>query len=322
MLIKLPHINRKAALLAGYELGASPSVEVSLDQLGEHRATVVERLAIAADGTATLLLSLPAPTVEAIIQACRAAAAAERDRQQEIASRRAALLAQYAAEAERLENAQPEPITQHFRGLLALGETGRPASYASYEGYCMPQMPYLPRTIDGGFVTGPEVARYDAAKAALEARVAAADGAAQEAARPAAEAADRAQRQAMAAFQAQITAEEERALANKAAARLASGHWERETPSYNERRFGKPWCARVVGVEKSGKLTYDFAAWTGRPGDAGLLRVACKPGEIIAYGQKDQSNPAKSEHRILLMDDTGRMTEISAAEAAKLLLTK
>jgi hypothetical protein len=97
----------------------------------------------------------------------------------------------------------------------------------------------------------------------------------------------------------------------------AIGYWERETDAYNERRYGKPWCARVTGVDSRGKLVYEWAEWTGHLGQRGLLRAACKPGEIIAWGQKDLRRPHRSDHEILLMGDDGRMTELSVVEAVR-----
>ena len=75
MLIKLPKIDRKAALLAGYEVGPVCTVEVDMAALGDDRAALVEALELHEDGSATLGLVVPVPTVEAIVGAVRAAAA-------------------------------------------------------------------------------------------------------------------------------------------------------------------------------------------------------------------------------------------------------
>jgi len=56
------------------------------------------------------------------------------------------------------------------------------------------------------------------------------------------------------------------------------------TPSYNERRYGKPWMAII-----STSLTkdFEFLEWDGRPGCAGLFSFEAEPGTMLAYGQKD-----------------------------------
>jgi hypothetical protein len=54
-----------------------------------------------------------------------------------------------------------------------------------------------------------------------------------------------------------------------------------DTPSYNERRYGKPWIAVVVGKE------YAWGEFEGRPGEAGRLIIQAEPGQLVAEGQKD-----------------------------------
>lgn len=54
-----------------------------------------------------------------------------------------------------------------------------------------------------------------------------------------------------------------------------------DTDRYNDRRYGKPWIARVVGKE------FAWGEWEGRPGEAGKLRIDAEPGDLVAEGQKD-----------------------------------
>lgn len=67
-----------------------------------------------------------------------------------------------------------------------------------------------------------------------------------------------------------------------------------ETSAYNERRYGKPWIAKVGFTNPKGDFV--FGDWVGdsRNGGAGMLLIDAKPGEIIAIGQKDNRQPRNS----------------------------
>ena len=57
------------------------------------------------------------------------------------------------------------------------------------------------------------------------------------------------------------------------------------TPSYNQRRYGKPWIAKLTF--DAGKAEYQFGSWLGTPGQEGELSIEVEPGDVIATGQKD-----------------------------------
>ena len=57
-----------------------------------------------------------------------------------------------------------------------------------------------------------------------------------------------------------------------------------KTPSYNEKRYGKPWLAIVT---TSLTKDFEFIDWSGRWGCAGEFAFAAEPGAMLAYGQKD-----------------------------------
>lgn len=57
-----------------------------------------------------------------------------------------------------------------------------------------------------------------------------------------------------------------------------------QTKSYNERRYGKPWMAKV---NNSLTKDFDFIDWDGRPGSVGEFNFSADPGTLLAYGQKD-----------------------------------
>lgn len=56
------------------------------------------------------------------------------------------------------------------------------------------------------------------------------------------------------------------------------------TPSYNERRYGKPWMAIVT---TSMTKDFSFINWDGRPGMTGEFCFEAPVGTLLAYGQKD-----------------------------------
>ena len=68
---------------------------------------------------------------------------------------------------------------------------------------------------------------------------------------------------------------------------------QRNTGSYNERRYGKPWIAKVdFSANPQGEFLW--GQWIGDPGDAGMLEIQAEKGDIIARGQKDFRKPKNS----------------------------
>jgi len=84
----------------------------------------------------------------------------------------------------------------------------------------------------------------------------------------------------------------------------------KETDSYNERRYGKPWIA-VVDYSNSRKGEFSFGDWQGRPGMAGELYITCEPGDIIAVGQKDFRKPRNSAPKYHQVNESGELIYIS-----------
>jgi hypothetical protein len=134
---------------------------------------------------------------------------------------------------------------------------------------------------------------------------------------PAVEAAKAKYAEEKAARDAEEKAAKAAANAAKYAKRLETGFWEKETDSYNERRYGSYWCAKVT-FPNGAKPAYEWGESTAKWGKAGLLRIECKPGEIIAWGQKDLRHSDRSEHKIQVMEADGRMRTIDATEAFRL----
>ena len=56
-----------------------------------------------------------------------------------------------------------------------------------------------------------------------------------------------------------------------------------KTPSYNERRYGKPWMAIVT---TSMTKDFSFIDWDGRPGSVGEFCFDAPVGTLLAYGRE------------------------------------
>jgi hypothetical protein len=88
------------------------------------------------------------------------------------------------------------------------------------------------------------------------------------------------------------------------------------TGEYNERRYGKPWIAKV-NFSKSPKGEYEWGTWVGTPGSKGVLVIEAEDGDIIAHGQKDNRNPRDSTHMFYQLID-GELVKLDGkAEAYK-----
>ena len=83
--------------------------------------------------------------------------------------------------------------------------------------------------------------------------------------------------------------------------------------SYNERRYGKPWGA-IITFSKL-KPEYTFTGhYDARPGDAGSVVIEAQPGDILAFGQKDNRGN-KTEKQFYIVNDKGELLQISEREA-------
>jgi len=95
----------------------------------------------------------------------------------------------------------------------------------------------------------------------------------------------------------------------------------RETSSYNQRRYGRPWIAKVV--IKDGTLSYQWGQWIGdhSNGSEGLLVLTdVTPGTVYAQGQRDTRTLANSAPEFFVLGADGSDKYISKSEAYKLLI--
>jgi hypothetical protein len=315
--------DRKAALLAGRVLGERVNIEVSPEIIGEHWPRLVGLLDMSSDPARLRDITVTDTDPAQIVAALAALAAAHRERLE----REQAELAAYEQSVIAAEIALSSPM-QSQKMYAVWGQVNNPDP----TGYSALSQPDHPFAFDGFARALPEISNcwgllveHYAAKSALDARTHAVCDANQAAVRAANDAAlaenlprlreIKAQRDAEAAEK-EAAEKAAKAEANKAkfAARLETGYWERETGSYNERRYSAQWCASVTF--NGSKPVYEWGESSGKWGKSGLLRAACKPGDFIAWGQKDLRRPDKSENNILRMRADGSMESFSNATEA------
>lgn len=89
-----------------------------------------------------------------------------------------------------------------------------------------------------------------------------------------------------------------------------------DTDAYNDRRYGRPWIARV-DFSAGAKGDFAFGEWCGQAGESGTLYLDAQAGDVIATGQKDGRNPRKSAPDFFVVGADGELDEISKADAFK-----
>lgn len=89
-----------------------------------------------------------------------------------------------------------------------------------------------------------------------------------------------------------------------------------KTHAYNEKRYGRPYIARIANTD--GKVI-EWGIWLGTPGEEGLLEIEANAGDIIMHGQKDfRGNKGFPEYAILLPDGSfDYMTKAQAIKASR-----
>ena len=82
---------------------------------------------------------------------------------------------------------------------------------------------------------------------------------------------------------------------------------------YNERRYSRPWIARVTAWPVGGRAALDWGRYLG--GDSGgEVEIMARPGDIIRHGQKDtRGSNGSSEWAVVQAD--GSIHNLTEAEA-------
>lgn len=89
-----------------------------------------------------------------------------------------------------------------------------------------------------------------------------------------------------------------------------------ETKSYNERRMGKPWIAKVDFTDPKGAFAFGDWAGDSRNGGEGVLSIAASTGDIIATGQKDNRQPRNSAASFFVVNASGELDDLGDKGAA------
>lgn len=87
------------------------------------------------------------------------------------------------------------------------------------------------------------------------------------------------------------------------------------TGSYNDRRYGKPWIAKVSF--ETAKGSFVFGEWFGDVGEEGFLEIEAEPGDVIARGQKDFRKPINSAPGYYLVKEGGGLKSVTKVEAVR-----
>lgn len=314
-------IDRKAALLAGRILGDREEIEVSPETMGDQWPALVALLDMnktppAIPYTMSVDIILPDASAAELRTALeRRAKTLAEAKSNELAEEEQRRL-EYTAVAEQAEAWAASPLVPtkliYTPTLIRNWQDYGPNHPGiAFTGVSRPSFGCVP---NGG---NPDLrARVQAARESSDAEILAHNEAAFAAALPRMQeelAAQEAAAKAKADAEAKAKKARDKA---KYATRLETGLWTRETGSYNEKRYGAWWVASV-DFSVGAKGNYTFGDSSGNWGKAGELSVACRPGDFIAYGQKDLRRPANSSHTILRMRDDGSMETMEKAEAYK-----
>lgn len=68
-----------------------------------------------------------------------------------------------------------------------------------------------------------------------------------------------------------------------------------EFGTYNARRYGKPWCAKVVNWPVGSVPDIQWGAYLG-DSSGGECEIEAEPGDIVRWGQKDHRNIRNSSN--------------------------
>lgn len=86
--------------------------------------------------------------------------------------------------------------------------------------------------------------------------------------------------------------------------------------SYNDRRYSKPWMAKVVAwpVGKNAELKFS-GLFVGTASEGGYVEMMAMPGELIRYGQKDNRNTRHTEANWAVVRPDGSIKDLTTTEA-------
>lgn len=84
---------------------------------------------------------------------------------------------------------------------------------------------------------------------------------------------------------------------------------------YNERRYSKPWIAKIVAWSIGSPPDLVFGGFLGNENDGGEVEIIASSGDIIRWGQRDNRNFKKTENHWGIAQKDGSILACSMAEA-------
>lgn len=90
----------------------------------------------------------------------------------------------------------------------------------------------------------------------------------------------------------------------------------KEFGSYNQRRYSRPWIARVSAWPVGGRAELAWGTFLGDD-NGGEAEVAAVPGDVVRYGQKDLRKPNGSTANWAIVQADGSLVDCKESEAAK-----
>lgn len=89
-----------------------------------------------------------------------------------------------------------------------------------------------------------------------------------------------------------------------------------EFSSYNEKRYSRPWIAKITSWPVGGKPTVEWGNFVGSD-SGGEGEIMARPGDIVRWGQKDnRGNGTRAYWGVVQSDGTiNHCTEVAARNA-------
>lgn len=84
--------------------------------------------------------------------------------------------------------------------------------------------------------------------------------------------------------------------------------------AYNQRRYSRPWIAKVTGWTVGKSPVLEFGYYNGDD-LGGFCEIEADAGDIVKSGQKDYRALNKSTNDFFLVNDDGDVSQVTPAEA-------
>lgn len=86
---------------------------------------------------------------------------------------------------------------------------------------------------------------------------------------------------------------------------------------YNNRKFSKPWIAKVTQWETGSNPSYLFGKFLGVHGQAGICEISARIGDVICWGQKNYNSFRRSVRKIGVVTADYSIKELTDSEAKR-----